>query len=110
MAGRVQRLAYDADLAVHHSGRADHVDPGLGLGHRHLGVAEQGRVVVDAAVGGQHAAVAVRGELVQAQVAHHHGGVADLGDHVADRDVEDAVRVGAAGADLVLVLRARRTA
>ena len=46
-------------------------------------VARQRRVVVHAAVGGEHSAVAVRGELVQAQVAHDHGGVADLGHHVA---------------------------
>ena len=80
-------------------------DPGGGLGHRHLGVRGEGRVVVHRAVGGEQPAVPVRGELVQAQVAHHHGGVADLGDHVPDRDVEDAVRVDAAGAGRVPVAR-----
>ena len=46
----------------------------------------------------EHAAVAVVGELVEAQVAHHGERVADLGDHVGDRDVEDAVGVDGAGA------------
>jgi hypothetical protein len=78
------------------------VRPGGRLGHRQLAVRGQCGVVVDGAVGGQQAAVPVRGELVQAQVAHHHGGVADLGDHVADGDVEDAVRVRPARAGLVL--------
>ena len=52
--------------------------------------------------GVEHAAVAVVGELVEAQVAHHGERVADLGDDVADRQVEDAVRVDRAGAGGVL--------
>ena len=71
----------------------------------HLGVHLQRRVVVDPAVGGEHAAVAVVGELVEAQVAHHHDRVADLGDDVGDRDVEDPVGVERAGAGGVLRLR-----
>ena len=78
------------------------MDAGVGLGHRHLGVDRQRGVVVDRAVGGEHAAVAVRGELVQTEVAHHHGGVAHLGDQVPDADVEDAVGVEAGRTGLVL--------
>ncbi len=37
--------------------------------------------------------MAVVGELVEAEVAHHRERVADLGDHVGDRGVEDAVGV-----------------
>ena len=99
-----------ADLAVHHPAGADDVDAGRGLGERHLGVHLQRRVVVDRAVGVEHAAVAVVGELVEAQVGHHRQRVADLGDHVGDRDVEDAVGVERAAAAGVLARRARRTA
>ena len=67
--------------------------PASAWAQRHLGVHLERRVVVDPAVGGEHAAVAVVGELVEAQVAHHRERVADLGDHVGDRDVEDAVGV-----------------
>ena len=73
----------------------DHMGARVGLRPRHLGVALQRRVVVDAAVGVQDAAVAVVGELVQAQVGHDDEVVADLGPHVADGDLQDAVRVGA---------------
>ena len=69
---------------------------GGGLGEGHLGVAHQGRVVVHRPVGGQHPAVPVVGELVQAQITHDHGGVAHLGPQVAEREVENAVRVGPA--------------
>jgi hypothetical protein len=101
VSGRVERRAHRADLAVHHAGRAYHVDSRIRLRHRHLGVVQQRRVVVHVAVRTQHATVPVRGELVQAQVRHDHRGVADLGDDVPDRHVEDARRVGAAGTDLV---------
>ena len=62
------------------------------------------RVVVDAAVVVEHAAVAVVGELVEAEVGHDDGGVADLGPHVAQGDVEHAVRVDACGAGGVAAL------
>ena len=96
MTGGVEGGADRADLAVHHAARADHVDARLGLGHAHLRVAAQRRVVVDRGRQRvQDAAVPVIGELVEAEVGHHHEGVADLGEHVADSRVEDAVRVGA---------------
>ena len=52
-----------------------------------------GRVVVDVgAVGGQHAAVAVVGVLVQAEVADHDGVVAELLAQRGDRPLADARR------------------
>ena len=68
-----------ADLAVHHPAGPDEVDARGGLGERHLAVDLEGAVVVDAAVGVEHAAVAVVGELVEAQVRHHRELVAHLG-------------------------------
>ena len=88
-----------ADLAVHHPAQADHVGAGRRLGQGHLGVPDQRRVVVDGAAGGEHAAVAVVGELVEAQVGLHDERVAHLGDGVGDGEVEDAVRVGRLRAD-----------
>ena len=102
--GGVERLADDGDLAVHHPAGADHVDAGRGLRERHVGVRRQRLVVVDLAVGREQAAVAVVGELVEAEVGHHRELVAHLGDHVGDREVEHAGRVDAAGAGGVLVL------
>ena len=106
MAPAASRAAPDgADLAVHHPARADHVGPGRGVQHGHLGVDLHRGVVVDQAGRGQHAAVPVVGELVQADVGHHQAVVADLGAHRGDRGVQDAVRVQGAGADGVLGLR-----
>nr|BFE67625.1 hypothetical protein GCM10020092_009260 [Actinoplanes digitatis] len=100
--GVVEGPADHADLAVHHPGGADDVRSGLGLRDGHLAVELEGGVVVDGPVGGQDPAVSVRGELVEAQVAHDNCRVADLGDQVAQPDVQDAVGVDAAGAGLVL--------
>ena len=94
---RVEALADHGDLAVHHPAGAHDVDAGAGLGDRHLGVHLERRVVVDRAVGGEDTAVAVVGELVEAQVRHHRQRVTHLGLDVADRDVEDAVGVHGAG-------------
>ena len=69
-----------------------------------VGVAHQRRVVVDRAVGGEHAAVPVVGELVQAQVRHHDQVVADLGATPHDRHVEDPVGVVGRRTDGVLAL------
>ena len=106
MAGGVERGADRADLAVHHPARPDHVDPGLGL-RRPPSRRTTARVasLSTVAVGGEHAAVPVVGELVEAQVGHDDGLVADLGDDVADRGVEDAVGIGGARALRVLARR-----
>ena len=71
---------------------------GGGLRERHRAVALQRRVVVHAAAVVEDAAVAVVGELVQAQVGHQHEVVADGVAHGPQRDVEDAVGVVRAGA------------
>ena len=101
--GLVQRVADHADLAVHHAAGAHHMGARVGLDLGHLGVPLQRGVVVDAPVGGQDPAVAVVGVLVQAQVGHDDQLVADLGPHVPQRDLQDAVRVGARRALRVLL-------
>ena len=70
--GVVERVADGADLAVHHPARPEHVGAGVGLRERHGDVADERRVVVDDARRRpvQHAAVAVVGELVEAEVGH----------------------------------------
>ena len=90
--GRVQRRPDGADLAVHHPAGPDHVGPGLGLGQGHLGVALQRGVVVDRAGRRQHPAVAVVGELVEAEVATSpRWRRRPRRATVAQRDVEDPV-------------------
>ena len=105
--GAVQRRADGADLAVHHPAGRHHVGSGGGvrLGHRRVDL-HRG-VVVDHPGRRQHPAVAVVGELVQADVRHHQGGVADLVPHRTQRDVEDPVlgQRGRTGGVLVLVGR-----
>src|SRR5699024_970716 len=64
----------------------------------------EGRVVVDPPGVIEHAAVAVVGELVQAQVGHDHRRVAELRAQPGEGPVEDPLRIGGAGADGVLVL------
>ena len=76
----------------------------LRLRERHVAIAIQRRVVVHAAVRIEHTAVTVVGELVEAEIALHDQGVTDLGDGDARRDIENALRIGRAGADGVLVL------
>ena len=105
-AGAVQRVPDRGHLAVHHAARPHQVRSGLGLGDRDAPVPLEGRVVVDVvAVGGQHAAVAVIGVFVQAQVAHHHGVVAELGAQRGDRLLADARRVPCLGPLGVLARR-----
>ena len=99
VAGALEGLPDHADLAVHHPGGAEHVRTGLGLRDAHPGVDLQRRVVVHGALGGEHAAVAVVGELVQAQVGHHDEPVPHLRLHVPDGPVQDAVRVQGGAAD-----------
>ena len=93
MPGGVERAPNDTDLAVHHAARTDHVDAGLRVGDAHLGVQVEGGVVVDATPRVKHPAVAVIGELIEAEVGHHDQRIADLGDRIGDRDVEDATGV-----------------
>ena len=101
---RAARIA--ADLAVHHAARPDQVRARLGLRDRDPPVALERRVVVDlAAVGVEHAAVAVVGVLVQAQVAHDDRVVAELVAQRADRPLRDAVGVPRLGAFGVLARR-----
>ena len=75
-----------------------------------LGVALERRVVVDLAAGGEDAAVAVVGVLVEAVVGHQHERVADLVAQVAQRDLHDAVGGVGLRAARVLLARGRRTA
>ena len=58
--------------------RGDDVGAGVGLGHRDLGVALERGVVVDLAAVVEHAAVAVVGVLVEAEVGDEHQLVAEL--------------------------------
>ena len=60
-----------ADPPVHHVARRDDVDAGARLRDRRARQQLERRIVVDDAVGAQHAAVAVVGVLAQAQVGDH---------------------------------------
>ena len=67
-------------LAVHHRRRRDDVSARLGLAHGRPGQQLQGRVVVDAAIVDDEAAVAVVGVLAEADVRNHgdiRGGLLD---------------------------------
>ena len=75
---------------------------GAGLGHRGPGVDLERGVVVDVAAIVEHAAVAVVGVLVDAQVGDQHDVVADVAAQVGERELHDAVRVEGAAADGVL--------
>ena len=70
---------------------------------RHARVALERGVVVDGAVGVEHAAVAVVGVLVEAEVGHQHDVVADLVAQVAQGDLHDALGVPGARAPGVLL-------
>ena len=72
-----------------------------GLRERHRRVPLEGGVVVDAPAVVEHAAVAVVGELVEAQVGLHDEPARGCLDGDAGRDVEDAVGVGGARAACV---------
>ena len=99
--GVVERAAHRRDLAVHHPRGPHHVGPGRGQRESHLRVARQGGVVVHSPGCGtvldEHSAVAMVGELVQAQVGHDDDVAADLSHNVANREVEDPLRIGRAG-------------
>ena len=63
-----------------------------------LGVDLQRGVVVDVAVLVEHAAVAVVGVLVDAQVGDQHDVVADVAAQVGERELHDAVGIEGAAA------------
>jgi hypothetical protein len=102
VAGRVQGGPDGGHLPVHHPRGGDHVGAGDRLGHRHPGVEVQGGVVVDRAVGGQDAAVAVVGVLVEAEVGHDHQVVAHLVADVGQPHLGDPGRVPGRRTDRVL--------
>jgi hypothetical protein len=91
VAHRVQRGSDHPYLPVHHPGRTQQVRAGRSLGQCHLRVPDQRGIVVHGSACIQHTAVAVIGELVQAQVGHQHGGVADLGLEVGQGEIQDAI-------------------
>ena len=93
----VQRVPDGADLAVHHPAEARaRRAPARACARAISAYRLERRVVVDTAPSGvEHAAVAVVGELVQAQVGLHDERAArPRRPRRAMRDVEDAVRVG----------------
>ena len=79
--------------------------PAPGLGQRGLGVDLERGVVVDVAALVEHAAVAVVGVLVDAQVGDQHDVVAEVAAQVGQRELHDAVGVEGAAADGVLARR-----
>ena len=91
------------DLAVHHPRRGAHVDPGIGLGDRDLGIALERGVVVDLTRRRQQPAVPVVGVLVEAQVGHQHQRVADVVTKLAHGHLDDPVRIRCPGSGGVLV-------
>ena len=101
----VERLANVGDLPVHHPARGDDGGSGAGLGDGDLGVDLQGGVVVDAAAGVEHAAVAMIGVLVDAQIGDQHDLVADVVAQVGEGELGDAVGVEGRTAGGVLVRR-----
>ena len=81
----------------------------LRLHHSHLGVAQQGGVVVDGAVIGEHTAVPVVGELVEAGVGHQDSRVAELGLQESQSRIEHTIRIGPDAPDGILVALGRNT-
>ena len=105
----VERGAQRADAPVHHVARRDGVGARGGLGDGGAGEQLERGVVVDDAVGAQHAAVAVARVLAQAQVGDHEQvGIGGL--DRARGELDDALVVPRARALLVLGRRAARTA
>src|SRR5699024_6531431 len=95
----VERVTDGGHLPVHHPGQSEQLGSCLGLGEGDGGVAGQGGVVVDPPGRVEHAAVAVVGELVQAQVGLHHELVAHVVVQCGGGAVEDPLGIvgGAAG-------------
>ena len=92
-------------LAVHHPGGGHDVGAGLGLGQRRPGRSSSRVASLSTSPSVvEHAAVAVVGVLVEAEVGHEHEVVADLVAEVAQRDLDDAVGVPRLRALGVLVL------
>ncbi len=71
--------------------------------------ASKSRIVVDHLLTGRrldnNSAVPVVGVLVEAKIAHQHGGVADLGREIAQRELHDARRIVGTRTTSVLVRR-----
>ena len=82
--------------------------PGACLRHRHLAVQFHGCIVIDnhgaVTVINKHAAVPVRGELVQAGIGHNNNLVAKLGTASSDSAVQNAVVVPGRRAYFVLII------
>ena len=100
----VERGAQRAHAPVHHVARRDGVGTRGGLGDGGAGEQLERRVVVDDAVGAQHAAVAVARVLAQAEVGDHQQ-VGVLGLDRARGELDDALVVPRARALLVLARR-----
>ena len=100
----VERGPQRADAPVHHVARRHRVGPGLGLRDRGARQQLERGVVVDHAVGAQHAAVTVARVLAQADVGEHE----QLGVRRLDRargELDHALVVPGARALLVLLGR-----
>ena len=97
----VERGAQRAHAPVHHVARRDGVGARGGLGDGGAGEQLERRVVVDDAVGAQHAAVAVARVLAQAEVGDHQQ-VGVVGLDRARGELDHALVVPRAGALLVL--------
>ena len=87
--------------------------PGACLGNRHLAVQFHGCIVIDnhgaVTVINKHAAVPVRGELVQAGIGHNNNLVAKLGTSGSDSAVQNAVVIPGRRTYLVLIIIQRNT-
>ena len=82
--------------------------PGACLRHRHLAVQFHGCVVIDnhgaVTIIDKHAAVPVRGELVQAGIGHNNDLVAKLGTAGSDSAVQNTVLIPGRRTYLVLII------
>ena len=87
--------------------------PGVCLGHRHFAVQFHGCVVIDnhgaVTIIDKHAAVPVRGELVQAGIGHNNNLVAKLGTAGSDSAVQNAVVIPGRRTYFVLIIIQRNT-
>ena len=99
----VERLADRGDAAVHHVARRDDVGARLDVADGGAGEQLEAAVVVHLAVD-DHAAVAVRGVLAEADVGHQHE-LGEAGPQRAQRLLDDPVLLPRAGRLLVLPVR-----
>ena len=106
-AGGVERAADGADLAVHHPAGGHDVGAGGGLGDGDPAVDLERGVVVDGGVGivgrsVEHAAMAVIGVLVDAQIGHQDHPVADVRSQICQAQLHNSLRVEGFRADGIL--------